>query len=100
MATPSGHTGSCFGWSGSTLRKQALARGVKPSARKVPKRAAVFANSSLAAVGPRGTEGTPRCNYGRSCGVLAIRGKDVAEILIGEGLARRYVCGATRCPKR
>jgi hypothetical protein len=33
-------------------------------------------------------------------GVLAIRGKDVAEILIGEGLARRYVCGATRCPKR
>ena len=49
---------------------------------------------------PRGTEGTPRCNYGRSCGVLAVRSKDLAEIMIGEGLARRYVCESTKCSKR
>jgi endonuclease YncB( thermonuclease family) len=47
-----------------------------------------------------GTEGTFRCNYGRSCGVLRARGRDAAEILIGEGLARPYICGATRCPRR
>lgn len=47
-----------------------------------------------------GTEGTQKCNYGRSCGVLTTGGKDVAGILIGEGLARSYICGKTRCPKR
>jgi endonuclease YncB( thermonuclease family) len=26
-----------------------------------------------------GTEGTPRCNYGRRCGVLRSRGRDVGE---------------------
>ena len=35
----------------------------------------------------RGLRGTPRCNYGRFCGVLEARGEDVAEIMIGEGLA-------------
>lgn len=39
-----------------------------------------------------GTEGTPRCSHGRTCGVLTAAGKDVGEILISEGLARRYVC--------
>lgn len=47
----------------------------------------------------RGTEGTPRCNYGRSCGVLRSRGEDIAAILIREGLAVPFVCGETRCPK-
>jgi endonuclease YncB( thermonuclease family) len=47
-----------------------------------------------------GTEGTRRCNYGRACGVLKARGRDVAEILIGEGLAEPYVCGRTSCPAR
>jgi endonuclease YncB( thermonuclease family) len=47
-----------------------------------------------------GTEGTPRCNYGRACGVLTAAGKDVGAILISEGLARRYVCGRTSCPRR
>jgi endonuclease YncB( thermonuclease family) len=47
-----------------------------------------------------GTEGTPRCNYGRSCGVLRIRGQDVGAVLIAEGLARAYVCGRTSCPAR
>jgi len=49
---------------------------------------------------PIGTEGTPRCNYGRSCGILRARGKDVGEILISEGLAHRYVCGKWSCPPR
>ena len=47
-----------------------------------------------------GTEGTRRCNYGRSCAVLVVRGRPVADILIGERLARPYVCSGTRCPPR
>jgi endonuclease YncB( thermonuclease family) len=48
---------------------------------------------------PVGTEETPACNYGRSCGILKASGKDVGEILIAEGLAVPFKCGATRCPK-
>jgi endonuclease YncB( thermonuclease family) len=48
---------------------------------------------------PAGTEGTPVCNYGRDCGTLKSGGRDVGAILIGEGLAVPFVCGATRCPK-
>jgi endonuclease YncB( thermonuclease family) len=48
----------------------------------------------------RDTEGTPHCNYGRACGVLTAARKDVGDILISEGLARRYVCGRTSCPHR
>ena len=47
-----------------------------------------------------GTEGTPRCNYGRSCGVLRVHGQDVGAMLIAEGLARAFVCGRTSCPAR
>lgn len=47
-----------------------------------------------------GTEGTMACNFGRACGVLRIRGRDAAEILIGEGLARSHVCGRSKCPSR
>jgi micrococcal nuclease len=49
---------------------------------------------------PSGTEGTQRCNYGRSCGVLKARGRDVGSLLIAEGLAHVYVCGRTSCPSR
>ncbi|TAY75170.1 thermonuclease family protein [Rhizobium ruizarguesonis] len=45
-----------------------------------------------------GTEGTRECNYGRSCGVLQVDGKDVGAILISEGLAVPFVCGKTGCP--
>ena len=45
-------------------------------------------------------EGTKLCNYGRLCGKLTIDGRDVGQILIGEGLAHAYVCEGTRCPKR
>nr|WP_246799165.1 thermonuclease family protein [Rhizobium leguminosarum] len=45
-----------------------------------------------------GTEGTKKCNYGRSCGTLSVDGRDVGQTLIAEGLAVSFVCGATRCP--
>lgn len=45
-----------------------------------------------------GTEGTDKCNYGRSCGILRVNGRDVGEILISEGLAVPFVCEGTRCP--
>lgn len=46
-----------------------------------------------------GTEGTDACNYGRSCGILRADGRDVAQILISEGLAVPFACGPTRCPR-
>lgn len=46
-----------------------------------------------------GTEGTDRCNFGRSCGILRIDGKDVAQTLIAEGLAVSFQCGRTQCPR-
>ncbi len=46
-----------------------------------------------------GTQGTRRCNYGRSCGVLRVDGLDVGDILIREGLAVPFRCGSTRCPR-
>jgi endonuclease YncB( thermonuclease family) len=36
--------------------------------------------------------------YGRLCGTLTIGGSDVGAILIDEGLAERYVCGASSWP--
>jgi len=47
-----------------------------------------------------GTDGTQRCDYGRACGVLKARGRDVGAVLMSEGLARSYVCGRTSCPPR
>jgi endonuclease YncB( thermonuclease family) len=47
-----------------------------------------------------GTEGTKNCNFGRLCGSLSIARRDVGQILISEGLAKSYVCGATSCPQR
>ena len=45
-----------------------------------------------------GTEGTDACNFGRRCGTLRVNGVDVGSTLINEGLAVRFVCGATSCP--
>jgi endonuclease YncB( thermonuclease family) len=47
-----------------------------------------------------GLEGTHDCNYGRLCGSLSIGGRDAGNILISEGHARPYRCGATGCPQR
>ena len=49
---------------------------------------------------PSGTEGTDVCNYGRSCGVLMVNGKDAGQTLIAEGLARPYQCQRFSCPPR
>ncbi len=45
-----------------------------------------------------GTEGTKKCNHGRSCGTLKVNGRDVGQTLISEGLAVPFVCGANACP--
>jgi endonuclease YncB( thermonuclease family) len=47
-----------------------------------------------------GTEGTRQCNFGRLCGRVTAHGRDVGAILVSEGLAHRYVCSGTRCPRR
>ena len=47
-----------------------------------------------------GTEGTRRCNHGRLCARLTVDGRDVGSILISEGLAERFECWATSCPRR
>jgi micrococcal nuclease len=49
---------------------------------------------------PAEKQGTLFCNYGRDCGTLKSNGRDVGDILIAEGLAVPFVCGATRCPKK
>jgi endonuclease YncB( thermonuclease family) len=46
-----------------------------------------------------GSEGTAMCDFGRRCGTLRVNGLDVGATLIREGLAVRFVCGATSCPK-
>lgn len=46
-----------------------------------------------------GTQGTKRCNFGRSCGILRVDGKDVSQTLIAEGLAVSFPCGRTQCPR-
>ena len=48
---------------------------------------------------PPGTEGTMRCNYARSCGILRVDGKDVGQTLVSEGLAVPFRCGPTSCPR-
>jgi endonuclease YncB( thermonuclease family) len=48
---------------------------------------------------PAGTEETPACNYGRRCGTLKANDRNVGAILIAEGLAVPFQCGATRCPR-
>ena len=54
--------------------------------------------SQVACACVRGTEGTDACNFGRRCGTLRVNGVDVGSTLINEGLAVRFVCGATSCP--
>lgn len=38
------------------------------------------------------------CGYGRPCGVLAVRGVNVGDVLVAEGLAEPMVCPDNRCP--
>ncbi|MFD0982829.1 thermonuclease family protein [Tropicimonas aquimaris] len=46
-----------------------------------------------------GTQGTNRCNYGRACAYLRVDGTDVGTTLIAEGLAAKFICGRTSCPR-
>ncbi|WP_237358596.1 thermonuclease family protein [Rhizobium etli] len=55
--------------------------------------------TKVACACPTGTEGTDACNYGRSCGVLKVGGRDVGQILIAEGLAVPFICRGDRCPR-
>jgi endonuclease YncB( thermonuclease family) len=45
-----------------------------------------------------GTQGTSRCNLGRTCGILTVKGRDLGQILIEEKLAVSFVCSETSCP--
>lgn len=45
-------------------------------------------------------QGSIWCNWGRACGKLAAKGVDVGFTLVFEGLAKPFVCGKYRCPKR
>lgn len=44
--------------------------------------------------------GAKTCNYGRSCAILRVGGRDVADIMIEEGLAVRYVYTWDHPPQR
>ena len=46
------------------------------------------------------TRGTLLCNRGHACGVLRSGDVNVGDALIKEKLARPFVCGDTRCPRR
>jgi micrococcal nuclease len=48
---------------------------------------------------PSTTLGKLFCNFIRDCGTLKANGRDVGDILVAEGLAARYSCGKTGCPK-
>lgn len=46
-------------------------------------------------------ERQPRLDrYGRTLARIGIRGRDFGAVLIGEGLARAYICPRGRCPAR
>ena len=47
-----------------------------------------------------GTHGSRFCNYGRACATLKGGGKDVGKTLIAAGVARPFICGKYRCPRR
>jgi micrococcal nuclease len=66
--------------------------------RELVGQAASTAVSLVACSCKPGTQGAKKCNYGRSCGKLELDGRDVGQILISEGLAVPFVCGATGCP--
>src|SRR6476660_8231724 len=46
---------------------------------------------------PPRTEGTPRCNHGRRCGILRAEGRDVGLVLMSEGLAVPFQCRKASC---
>ena len=49
---------------------------------------------------PPGTEGKLACNQGQLCGTLWSADNNVGEMLINEGLAKKYECSVGRCPPK
>ena len=49
------------------------------------------------ALASRGRKARTRAVSGRRCGTLQVNGMDVGATLVSEGLAVRFVCGATSC---
>ena len=80
-------------------RERALASKAKDRLRELVDARDVALSRVSCACKP-GTEGTERCNYGRLCGRLKADGRDVGQILIAEGLAERYACWGSSCPRR
>lgn len=79
------------------------AREAELSARATARLKQLVANAQtgvtqVACACPPGTEGTKKCNYGRSCGTLTANGRDVGDILIAEGLAVPFACSGWGCP--
>jgi endonuclease YncB( thermonuclease family) len=87
------------GSNASCLQEDALAQRATQRLRQLILEGDVQLTRVACACRP-GTEGTRNCNFGRLCGRLTARGRDVAGIMIGEGLARPFVCGTTSCPRR
>jgi len=79
--------------------ERALASKAKDRLRELVG-AGEVALSRVACACPPGTEGTDACNFGRLCGRLRADGRDVGQILIAEGLAERYACWGSSCPRR
>jgi endonuclease YncB( thermonuclease family) len=78
------------------------ALGARASARlrQIISRADKLDLQIVACACPPGTEGTPQCNNGLSCGRLTADSKDVGATLVAENLAHTFVCGPNSCPKR
>ena len=49
---------------------------------------------------PPGTEGKLACNQGMLCGALWSANSNVGQMLIDEGLAKKFECTAGRCPPK
>jgi endonuclease YncB( thermonuclease family) len=85
-------------WQPQCPEEKALGERAKARLRQLVSSATLEVQRIPCSCAP-GTEGTEACNYGRSCGILQANGRDVGQVLIAEGLAVPFVCGATSCPQ-
>ena len=59
-------------------------------------RAGKFDYSEVACSCEPGTAGTPRCNFGRKCGVLKANGEDVGAVLIRDAVPAQFLAALAR----
>jgi endonuclease YncB( thermonuclease family) len=88
------------GQSARCASERTLAARTAARLRQIIRRADKIDLQMVACPCPPGTEGTPQCNNGWSCGRLTVDGRDVGTMLIAENLAHRFVCDQYPCPKR